>query len=632
MPYSPFWLDIMKSSSTCNKESACSSLTEAIIEAAKSNKIEFAFRQNKEVVDIHGIFRLLIWKGQPYVLKLLSVKQADKEKENATLANRRLAKSKQKVLLDCRVAIPKIIQIDDEISALVTEYYGHSLYEEYEAVGKSLNYYIEIFLSLLKEGIMWTGFLPRNIIPVNGKLIFIDWDDAVFQQKPINKICDLNLMKLTLGWAQIFPHSQNIMNKYCKTCREVTGFSDLDIFEKTYASIETYLNEIGIRDCCNRITLFTEIPDAPILNKKLTPMEIGHLIDELLDPYISVLYSFGSNHLKKKLGKDGFKIFIDAIAHVFQMELIYSGAKDYIKFDLIKLKQQLVLVLLACFESEDVNLFQGITKAEGRDDINDLLVHNVSISKFFIKYGQLRDRKGLSNAIERARVIDGFIQPLFCMLLTIFPQDHELDLLLRGSLGQGIVTINSDIDFEISGEFYREGHRGIEKLMGSIFDVFEIPWQGSADRPVEEDIVSKRYGLSRDLHEWFELRRPGFNRSCRGWLENEFSISDVEIARKSSKYENSGNPLTAKFVFFEIRATIARIAFLNGLQIACTKNQCEGLKDKIGEKMYKEIKSILELSLKYYENDFDTKCDLNKLHTRIEIIRSIYSMPQIKII
>lgn len=85
--------------------------------------------------------------------------------------------------------------------------------------------------------------------------------------------------------------------------------------------------------------------------------------------------------------------------------------------------------------------------------------------------------------------------------------------------------------------------------------------EGSAARPAERDVVSADRKLSRDLHEWFELRRPDTDHHSPGWIATAIAAPSTAVISRPSEYEQRGRELTAKYLWFESRALLARLVF-----------------------------------------------------------------------
>jgi hypothetical protein len=118
----------------------------------------------------------------------------------------------------------------------------------------------------------------------------------------------------------------------------------------------------------------------------------------------------------------------------------------------------------------------------------------------------------------------------------------DLQLILRGSLAQGVVSNRSDLDFELSSTAHPHGHRGAERLVVDILGTFGLASEASDGRPAEVDIHDSSSGLGRDLYEWMELRRPGSVVHDPGWLADVLQPDPTLLVTVRSSYPSRALP------------------------------------------------------------------------------------------
>ena len=205
---------------------------------------------------------------------------------------------------------------------------------------------------------------------------------------------------------------------------------------------------------------------------------------------------------------------------------------------------------------------------------------------------------------------------------------HEVELLARGSYGQGILSKMSDIDFEVSGPEFPSGHQAVEEMIGQFLNAFNIEWEGSSGRPDTVDIEGA-HGFTRDLHEWSELRQPGSWKHNPGWVSNFFANSRaLNWYKLESQYiRRNRNIVTTKFLFFQMRTIIARLAFQHGACLSSTYHQLDYLKDTLGMSEYKTLSNALNDALHFYEHQLNDEKLVYNLHKTIVLIKKRYCIP-----
>ena len=472
------------------------------------------------------------------------------------------------------------------------------------------------------------GFLPRNIIRKNNKYVLIDWEDVIFStNKDDCSISDLTLLKLQLGWSPIYGDINELCGAIVGSLYVRKEYTiRLDRFESVYDSITgNKKSPDEIRKKCSDMTLVSE---GCIINNKdvlFTSMDIGHVLDDLLPSYLSVFYTFGTAKLRQDIGDIAYQNFIDAMVNVLCLGMRENGALRFIEFDLKPIRKLVVLALLLSFRNKRVDFFESLNICKNTIDIYSIFERNDCLCAAFIGFEKLKGVVGWEAAVKRACYLDIIMSELFVLVKEVFEISDDLDLLLRGSFGQGLVTSISDVDFEISGPDYIYGHTGLESLVGSFLETFDINWEGSGGRPKEADIISED-GLTRDIHELTEMRKPESHRHEVGWLKNKFDLFTDKWYLKQSNYEKSGNIVTAKFLFFEIRALIARIAYRANIQYSCTDCQLHLLEGHLPSRIFSELKDIAYAVLSAYEKGNTIK-ELINLSNRIDNIRIKLELP-----
>jgi hypothetical protein len=193
-----------------------------------------------------------------------------------------------------------------------------------------------------------------------------------------------------------------------------------------------------------------------------------------------------------------------------------------------------------------------------------------------------RTSRGWSAAVERALLAERLLLATYAWAVGRTGAEEPLDLLLRGSGAQRVLSVFSDLDYEVSSPAYPHGHSDVEAVMADRLAALGVEAEGSAGRPREVDLVD-RAGRCRDLHELSELRRAGSARRDAGWVGDAFADAPPDWWNRVSSYEAHGRHRHAKFAFFEIRAIICRLSWRHQVPDGTTEGQLTGLAQVLGD-------------------------------------------------
>lgn len=573
----------------------------SLMEKAKavmdSNDVKYIFTQNREVFDYDG-FKIFTYRNKKYILKMKRSEAIPLEFINAEKANKMLIEAGVK---EFHVPVPKLVFSNDAIG-LLTPYYGRSLYENCSKTAQrfSQEYVARGFKKLLDLGIEWEGWLPRNMLPDGDRLILIDWEKTVFHNQSVSEINSMTLFKLILGWSQVYGDIKTTEECF-KTVLNGIGIhhSDLDEFERVLGELFELKNDATIRLKGIEITLDSEGPSSHTLTHYLSFMDIGHMIDEYFSIHISVWYTCFTAVLRKK----GRYLLLDQFLHVFyhisdiaRNKSNKSGVKSE---DRKKTFEIQLLLMIYLFHQPKEAVLESLSKAETIKDMVSLLVRTDTAAAYLCKYLRLKNRKGLDAAVKRSDTIQIFLDLFFYEIKKVFPVCDHLDLLLRGSCSQRLMTKRSDVDFELSGPAYPKGCIEAEKIISEILDVFDIKNEGSQGRPIQKDFVGDN-GFVRDYHEWIELTKPNRPYRDRGWLEDVFHIPE-NIWKNYSEYERTPCDITAKLLFFRCRALISRLAVKYRLTETSITRQLQILQAYLPEDYHESLEELLKAVLELYE-------------------------------
>jgi len=187
-----------------------------------------------------------------------------------------------------------------------------------------------------------------------------------------------------------------------------------------------------------------------------------------------------------------------------------------------------------------------------------------------------RANRGWQAAVERALLAERLLLATYAWALDRSGVKEPLELLLRGSGAQRLLSVYSDLDYEVSSPGHPHGHPDVEAWMGDRLAALGIEAEGSDGRPREVDLTD-RAGHCRDLHELTELRRAGSPRRDAGWVGEAFAGVPIDWWNRVSTYEAHGRHPHSKFAFFEVRALICRLSWRHGLCDGTTAGQLTGL-------------------------------------------------------
>ena len=273
-------------------------LKDAIIYVYKND--DFKFYLNSELIDINDRFRIFNYNGKNYISKKTSKEDGENEFNLALKAKEKLDKIKVgKWTLN--VVEPQLIIINNEYF-IVTEYMGTSLQEcMYDKNKKNTLKIDELFDILdlfINSGILYRGFLPRNIIINQLNIYLLDWEDVIFdyQHKGINTLWTTNFL---LNWGYFF----NIDDLK----KRIQNYNRME--EPPLLKYEINFGKWILEDNINtdiRGKIFNTVMYA---EKNITknddifyimPNDLAHLISDLFNSDIDVLFDISCFVLRQK--------------------------------------------------------------------------------------------------------------------------------------------------------------------------------------------------------------------------------------------------------------------------------------------------------------------------------------------
>lgn len=584
----------------------------SLLRAAINDPATYSFRCNRELIDWNDSFRFFQWENEEFVLKRSSITRAFIEKRQSAEAQRRLSLAEQAKIVAIQ---PKVIRTKGDVW-LLSNYLGISLHEEVIENNGSIS--PEAFASILSDlfecGVKWRGFAPRNLIALNERFFLaIDWEDVEFVGA-YDSWDDLTRTKILMNWSQIFPLEQ---------CKEIFDTligpvyfeNSLDEFEIALYQIDGR-SEADSRIRAGEIACFSELPFNHPHISSLTPQEIGHLVSDIwgspLDLVFAILVLRG-----RSISETSYSTILREFTERLEECLLNRDSRAFDRSKVFKasMRSHLLWVLdtLSLLASQEL-----CAPLRRQSSVGDLIAG----------LDNCRDRRGIRALKFRSSLLIEFCKVAFRILqsTSLFPK--ELQLILRGSMAQGMASIYSDVDFEISSPNHVLGHLQAEKIFSLLLELGNIKSEGSEDRPYEADV---RHGeLARDAQEWLELRDPFGSPPWPHFGEQR----NIATSPGLGLYErNVGNPITPKLFWNAVRSAIARAALASNCHSADSYAQLRSISWELGPTLQFSFKKLLISSLRHYEEgiavspfwlaELDRACRSAKVPTAAWIIREL---------
>jgi hypothetical protein len=510
-----------------------------------------------ELVDLDERFRSVALGERRYVAKRLPLAQARSERDCAAEASRLICSTIARGFGTLRVVVPDLVPIGDGSGALTSPWLGLPLSVTGSADPAAIPGEDEVqgLLSLLLGlGVDAPGCVPRNMFLHRRDLWLIDWEDAAFRAAPARPSV-LSLMKWDLGWGDLLGRDLRLRERIAAL--ESVDEPALDDFEQTLRGwLPSEFTAERIRARGVALTLASELPLANCTNApvdgEVSPASIGHLSEDVLPPRLGVFHTVLTARVRTQCGDMGYRRLLQSLPVPTQATVGSAHRKSVV------LRAGWAIGLLS---GAEVLLSRGA----------EFSYEEVTLRNLAEEALQLSAARGWQAALRRARVAEALLARAADLVSTTLGLP-ELDVLLRGSCAQGVMGARSDIDFELSSTEYPRGHVAAEELIAEILEQFGFASEGSAARPKETDVRSADGSVTRDLHEWMELRRPDGDVHDPGWMAALVATSLSLLTSHTSQYEQSlGSSegsvdvdAAAKRIWFEARSAVARLVFRSG--------------------------------------------------------------------
>lgn len=538
--------------------------------------------------------------GSYFVGKRCPRPAGHRERERASEAQRRLGNRRPPTLFPLEVVIPDLTAADGAEEVLVARDLGEPLSVDVSLARRLLPLprLIVVLATLLDAGVEAPGFVPRNMFHRDGRVHVIDWEDAEFTGRPASP-SQLTVMKWDIAWSDVFEADPALRLAFADRLRDGPP---PDSFERALGElVDPELTSRQLRARGVALTLASELHVPGVGD--VTAAELGHLADEILPAQHSVLYTALTARVRTVAGEQGYARFVDSVWQAVRDQRIWGPDVDT--------AEAAAGWLRAVFTAAD-----------------DCLSSQTPLTDLHRQLVDLAEQRGWDAARRRAALAEGLLVQVSDLVVSALGLTG-LHLILRGSLAQAVVSRGSDLDFELSGSRHPHGHRPVERLVLDILAAFGLQAEASEGRPAEADIRSPGGGLARDLHEWMELRRPGSDLHDPGWLNEHLDPPLSLLLDTQSAYERASRQLSAKYLWFEVRALLARLAFRHatGRPPATAAQQLRLLRDCVGESDAVEIRDLLMAALALREQDDFPLVECIALQDRASELRRRAGLP-----
>jgi hypothetical protein len=530
---------------------------------------DYQLPNEHHVIDPEARLRRFCHGGRHLVSKLLATESAINEWMATIQAAERLHGTKVGGI-QVSVLVPSLVQVDDIHSALVARDLGTplpALPSDDALLEKTM---LDLASLLVERGVEWRGFAPRNIIihAQERRLWLIDLDGTTFSEGPLVDVARTVILKWKLNWRQVF--AQGPLDRMIASLpRRAADIHKLDSFEHCLRRVLDWSGDLDhLLDLADEATLQAETP----IPGEVRPgaFAIGHYLDETLPVPLSVLATFLCARLRNQNAKLAQTLYENLSRRILAIPP-GQGAVQAIPL--------LVSIL-------DANL--SLRSGCGTSAFSHL-VQRLKTQDF---------NCGWNGAVERAMVLGRLCSQAHMCIQDAFAFLPATNILLRGSVGQGLAARSSDIDYEISTASNGECRKGLELVLTSLLAALGIQAEGSDARPLEPDLLGLG-GLSRDANEWSQLRNPTTNRRP-AWLEAAFpdapliwwqNLSLFEMAQTWASLE------TASFRFKVVRATLARVAARAGCQSPLATSQWKAAQNVLHPETADRLWRLLDTAL-----------------------------------
>lgn len=264
---------------------------------------EYKFYLNSELIDVNDRFRIFEYKNKNYILKKSNITDGNLEVQIAQKAIE-VIDGLNVSNYTIKIIKPTIYYVDD-FAYILTEYMGNSLqecnYSKQNRNAVELNVIFEILELFLAKGVLYRGFLPRNMVVNNNIIYLLDWEDTTFVKNTKSGINLLWKTNFLLNWSYFYDYKEleKQLNKYCVLKDSEPPLLKYEIKFKNIANLNC--KDIKVRE----FILKTVIESEKAIKEDKTefiipPNDMAHLISDLFNSDVDVLFDITSAVLRKK--------------------------------------------------------------------------------------------------------------------------------------------------------------------------------------------------------------------------------------------------------------------------------------------------------------------------------------------
>lgn len=264
---------------------------------------EYRFYLNSELIDVNDRFRIFKCKNKKYIIKKTNITDGNLEVQLTQKAIE-VIDGLSVTNYTIRVIKPTIYYVDD-FAYILTEYMGNSLQEcNYSKQNKNvieLNVIFEILKLFLVNGVLYRGFLPRNMVVNNNIIYLLDWEDTIFAENAGSGINLLWKTNFLLNWSYFYDYNEleKQLNKYCVLNGKEPPLLKYEIKFKNIANLN--YEDIELREFILKTVIEAEKAIKEDENGfMIPPNDMAHLISDLFNSDIDVLFDITSAVLRKK--------------------------------------------------------------------------------------------------------------------------------------------------------------------------------------------------------------------------------------------------------------------------------------------------------------------------------------------
>ena len=368
------------------------------------------FYQNAELIDVKDRFRIFSFQGCNYISKKMSMKKAALEVLNSRKAAQ-IISGKEINGKNINIIVPTqiILNEDDDFCFLVSEYLGHTLHEStYSGIfpSFSLNDCFAILSEFLRNGIIYRGFLQRNIIVKDNNVFLFDWEDSFFEDKILedgfNNLWRTNFI---LNWSYIFNYEEvsKGLAPFMKN-HSITKEPPLVKYEIVFKNlVNTDVSDFVLRNIIEKVVFEAELP-IYVKSKYfyIRPHDMGHLIADTFPNEIDVLYDILTCSIRKK-DEMSFLRFLQLITQFYAL-FYKSKIKSSSKLPLPLQYYILIPLIMGIDNVSCLSSFEKIMKANTMNEAMEIIKkefkHNTLVILYLLK--QLENNmKNLENNIHQ---------------------------------------------------------------------------------------------------------------------------------------------------------------------------------------------------------------------------------------